>query len=140
MRFTAPHLTHFAGVYLFHQFLQQIKLRSYLSRHLSYEQRNHHYTVSEMILALIYPMILGFEKIEVTSFLRTNGVFQYLTGLPTFPNPTTLRRFLTRGSSELLSPLQEIHNDLRMYFLTQPIPRSSFCIDFDSTAKTLYGH
>ncbi len=39
------------------------------------------------------------------SLLKENGVFQYLTGLPTYPNPTTLRRFLLRmgplGSSQI---------------------------------------
>jgi hypothetical protein len=93
-----------------------------------------------MILALIYPMILGLEKIEVSALLKTNGVFQYLTGLPSFPNPTTLRRFLIRASPELLSAFREKHNDLRKYFLRQPSVRSSFCLDFDSTVKTLYGH
>jgi hypothetical protein len=60
-----------------------------------YPQRNNRYTLSEIILALIYPMILGLEKIEVSALLKTNGVFQYITGLPSFPDPTTLRRFLT---------------------------------------------
>jgi hypothetical protein len=49
-----------------------------------------------MILALLYPMILGLERIETTQLLRQNGVFQYLTGLPRYPDATTLRRFLLR--------------------------------------------
>ncbi len=47
-----------------------------------------------MILALIYPIILGLDRLETASLLRSNGTFQYLTGLPSFPNPQTLRRFL----------------------------------------------
>jgi hypothetical protein len=90
-----------------------------------------------MILALIYPMILGLEKIEVSSLLKTNGVFQYLTGLPSFPDPTTLRRFLIRSPSDLLPFLWKTHNDLRKYFIVQPSLRSSYWLDFDSTANTL---
>lgn len=138
--FAAPSLTHFAGIYLFHRFLQQLKLRTYLSEHILYTARNNRYTLSEMILALIYPMILGLEKIEVSALLKTNGVFQYLTGIPSFPNPTTLRRFLVRSASDLLPFLLEIHNSLRKYFITQPSMPPSYCIDFDSTANTLYGH
>lgn len=138
--FSAPRLTHFAGVYLFHQFLQHLKLRTYLSRYIPYVVRNNRYTLSEMILALIYPMILGLEKIDVSVLLKTNGVFQYLTGLPSFPNPTTLRRFLVRSPSDLLPLLWEFHDDLRKYFIARPSSRSSYWLDFDSTAQTLYGH
>src|SRR3990167_11449893 len=92
-KFTASGLTHFGGIYLFHKFLQQLKIRSCFFRHLSYSQRNNQYSLSEMILALIYPMILGLEKIEVSSLLKTNGVFHFLTGLPTFPDPQTFRIF-----------------------------------------------
>lgn len=138
--FNAPSLTHFAGVYLFHQFLQQIRLRTYISMQARYRQRNNHYTLSEMILALIYPMVLGLEKIEVSALLKTNGVFQYLTGIPSFPDPTTLRRFLVRAPSDLLPSLWKIHHNLRKYFIATPLMLPSYCIDFDSTANTLYGH
>ena len=139
-QFTASGLTHFGGIYLFHQFLQQLRIRSYLALHIPYPQRNNLYSLSEMILALIYPMILGLEKIEVSSLLKTNGTFQYLTGLPSFPDPTTLRRFLIRSPSDLLPLLWKTHNDLRKYFIVQPSLRSSYWLDFDSTANTLYGH
>ena len=81
--FTSSRLTHFGGVYLFHRFLQQLQLRTYLSMSIPYPQRNNRYTLSEIILALIYPMILGLEKIEVSALLKTNGVFQ--RGCAVFP-------------------------------------------------------
>lgn len=138
--FNAPSLTHFAGIYLFHQFLQRIQLGTYISMQARYRQRNNHYTLSEIILALIYPMVLGLEKIEVSALLKTNGVFQYLTGIPGFPDPTTLRRFLVRAPSDLLPALWKIHNNPRKYFIGKPSTLPSCCIDFDSTANTLYGH
>lgn len=139
-KFTAAGLTHFGGVYLFHQFLQQLRIRSYLYLNLTFPQRNNRYTLSELLLALMYPMILGLEKIEVSALLKTNGVFQYLTGLPSFPNPTTLRRFLVRSAPELLSQLAKVHNNLRAYFLCLPYIPSSFWFDCDSTVQTLYGN
>lgn len=139
--FSAPGLTHFGGIYLFRQFLHQIRLRRFLGQRLAaYQQRNNRYTLPEIFLALIYPMILGLERIEVSALLGNNGVFQYLTGLPGFPNPTTLRRFLVRSPSDLLPLLWEVHDDLRKYFIACPSSRSSYWLDFDSTANTIYGH
>jgi hypothetical protein len=54
-------------------------------------QRNNRYSGGEMLLALLYPMILGLERIETTQLLRENGVFQYLTGLPSYPDATPAR-------------------------------------------------
>ena len=83
-------------------------------------------------------MILGLDKIELTALLGTNGVFQYLTGLPHVPNPTTLRRFLITNADILLPKLRAAHNLLRANFLVLPEPHSSYWLDFDSTARTLY--
>lgn len=140
-QFSAAQLTHFGGVYLVHLFLRTIHLRSFLHTHLSFPQRNNHYTLPELLLALIYPMLLGLEKVEVSALLRTNGVFQYITGLPSFPNPSTLRRFLVRAAGGgLLPQLRDTHDRLRTIFLQRPSTPSSFWIDCDSTVRTLYGH
>ncbi len=47
-----------------------------------------------MLLALLYPMILGLERIETIQLLWPNGVFQDLTWLHAYPNSSTVRRFL----------------------------------------------
>lgn len=140
INFTSAWLTHFGGVYLFSRFLQQLHFRWYLSRQLRYPQRNTRYSLTELLVALMYPMILGLEKIEVSAFLQANGVFQYLTGLPSFPNPTTLRRFLVRAAPVLLPQLKHVHNELRAHFLCLPQTPSSFFLDCDSTVRTLYGN
>jgi hypothetical protein len=139
--FTAGSLTHFGGVYLLHLFLQQIQLRSFLVHTIRFSQRNHQYSLSEIVIAHLYPMILGLEKIEVSALLKANGTFQYLTGLPDFPNPTTLRRFLVRGAEGgLLSQIRDAHDTLRRHFLCLPDIPSSFWLNADSTVRTLYGH
>lgn len=138
--FTAAQLSHFGGVYLLHQFFQQLQMRTYISRRLFYPQHNNRYSVTEILFALMYPMILGLEKIEVSALLKTNGVFQYLTGLPSFPHPTTLRRFLVHAAPLLLPQFRAVHNDLRALFLCMPHTQSSFWLDGDSTVQTLYGN
>lgn len=138
--FTAGRLTHFGGVFLLHRFLHRIKLRTYLHERMRIMERNNHFSITERLFALLYPVILGLDKIELTALLGTNGVFQYLTGLPRVPNPTTLRRFLISNADILLPKLRSVHNDLRSRFLVLPEPHSSYWLDFDSTARTLYGN
>jgi hypothetical protein len=132
-------ITRFGGVFLLHQFLQHLRFRSFLHQSFRYGERNNRYSVSERIFALMYPMILGMDSIEVSSLLGHNGVFQFITGLPSFPNPTTLRRFLIDKAEILYPKLHAVHNKLREHFLNIPHTRSSYWIDFDSTQKTLYG-
>jgi hypothetical protein len=79
-----------------------LQLRNFLATHLTYPRRNNHYHLSQMILALLYPIVLGLDRLETSSFLRTNGTFQYLTGLPSFPDPQTLRRFLLQAPPRFL--------------------------------------
>jgi hypothetical protein len=85
--FGAASLTHYGGVYLLHRFLSRIGFKQAVATQVRVAQRNHRYTVGEMLLSLLYPMILGLERIETTQLLRQNGVFQYLTGLPVTPRP-----------------------------------------------------
>lgn len=138
--FSAGQLTHFGGVYLLHQFLQRLQLRTFLSRRLQIIERNNHFSITERLFAVLYPMILGLESIELSALLGTNGVFQYLTGLPHFPNPTTLRRFLIAKAPLLLPRLRSAHNTLRAHFLTLPFSRTSYWLDFDSTVRTIWGN
>jgi len=138
--FTAGQLTHFGGIYLLHRFLQQLRFRTLLSQSIRLTEYHHRYSISERLLALVYPMILGLENVELTRLLGTNGVFQYLTGLPQFPRPNTLRRFLIGNAPTLLPQSRHVHNRLRRHFLTLGFSTSSYWLDFDSTVKTLYGH
>lgn len=135
--FTAGQLTHFGGVYLLHRFLQKLQIRTFLYNQLRFSERNNYFSLTERLLALIYPMILGLNTAELTVLLGTNGVFQYLTGLPRVPQPNTLRRFLIDKADILLPRLRLAHNILRSRFLPT---HSSYWIDFDSTVKTIYGN
>src|SRR5258708_12376535 len=83
-------LTHYGGVYFFHEFLRVLQLRHFLATHLTYLRRNSRYHLSQMILALMYPIVLGLDPLETASFLRSNATFQYPTPFPTFPPPPPL--------------------------------------------------
>ena len=133
-------LTHFGGVYFFHEFLRVMQLRHFLACHLIYPRRNSRYHLSQMIFALMYPIVLGLDRIETASFLRSNGTFQYLTGLPSFPDPQTLRRFLFHAPERFWEQLHRINDRLLQTFIHLPDHRSRLIFDLDSTVVTVFGH
>jgi hypothetical protein len=137
--FTGNSLTHFGGIYLLQSFFKQLKLRKQLRHYLRFNQRNNRYTIAEEILALVYPISLGLGRIETSHLLRHNGVFQYLTGLPTYPNPTTLRRFLLRMAPLALPKLRTFHDRLLLSMILKPEPPTRVIFDLDSTVLILYG-
>jgi hypothetical protein len=137
--FTGKNLTHFGGVYLISLFLRRLQLKHILSQSLRFFQRNNHYTITESILALLYPSMLGIGRIETTHLLKHNGVFQYLVGIPAYPNPTTLRRFLQRISPKGLAKLRLVQSQLSTLMLERPHPEKRIILDMDSTVLVLYG-
>lgn len=139
IKFNSNRLTHFGGIYLFHLFLKQIGWRHLIGRTLNFDQRNSRYTITEQIFSLLYPIILGLNRIEISKMLGRNGVFKMLIGLSDFPDPTTLRRFLVRGSEELLPQLVRLHDRSRKYFIDRIVPEKKLLVDMDSTVCTLYG-
>ena len=110
-------LTHFGGVYFFHEFLRVLHFRNFLATRLTYPRQNHRYQLSQMILALVYPIVLGLDRIETASFLRSNGTFQYLTGLQSFPDPQTLRRFLLHAPPRFWEQLHTVNDRLLQHFV-----------------------
>jgi hypothetical protein len=92
-----------------------------------------------MILALVYPLVLGLDRLETASFLRSNGTFQYLTGLPSFPDPQTLRRFLHRAPDSFREQMNGVNNRLLQTFIHLPEHRSRLIFDLDSSVVTVFG-
>jgi hypothetical protein len=90
-------------------------------------------------LALVYPVVLGLDRIETASLLRSNGTFQYLTGLPGFPDPQTLRRFLRKDPTRLWEQLHRVNDRVLQGFIHLPEQRSRLIFDLDSTVVTVFG-
>jgi hypothetical protein len=105
-----------------------LQFRHFLARHLTYSRRNNRYSLSQMILALIYPIVLGLDRIETASLLRSNGTFQHLTGLQSFPDPQTLRRFLRKDPIRLWEQFRECAGskagDRGIYASLEPKPQA----------------
>src|SRR5664279_4230739 len=132
-------LTHFGGVYFFHEFLRVLQIRRFLTQNLDYPRRNQRYSLSQMMLALVYPLVLGLDRLETASFLRSNGTFQYLTGLQSFPDPQTLRRFLLQAPDSFLRQMHRVNDRLLQSFIHLPDHRSRLILDLDSSVVTVFG-
>lgn len=133
-------LTHYGGVFFFHEFTRVLQLRDFLSRHLTYDRLRYDYSLSQMLLALTYPILLGLDRLETASFLRNNGTFQYLTGLPGYPDPQSLRRFLLQAPPEFREQLHRLNDRLLQRFIHEPEHRSRLILDVDSTVLTVFGY
>src|SRR5499433_3797079 len=137
--FGSQTLTHYGGVYLLHRFLTRIGLKNAIATEIRFIQRNNRYTVGELLLAILYPIILGLERIETTQLLQHNGVFRYLSGLAAYPDPSTLRRFLLRIAPQALTRLRKLHDRLLAKMIAKPHRPSRLIFDLDSTVLVVYG-
>jgi hypothetical protein len=52
-------LTHFGGIHLLHEFARVLHLREFLTQQIRYPRRNQRYSVPQILLALVYPIVLG---------------------------------------------------------------------------------
>lgn len=131
--------THFGGIYFLQEFVALLQLRHRLAQNVKDQRVRTRFSTPQLLLAILYPIVLGLERIEAASFLRSNGIFQYLTGLPQFPNPTTLRRFLYHASPELQQQLARLTDRFTAALLQHPHRRSRLLFDLDSTVLPVYG-
>ena len=140
LAFNHAGLTHYGGAFFLHEFLRVLHFRHFLARQLDWQRRNSDYTLSQMVLALAWPLILGLDRIETASLLRFNGTFQFLTGLPRFPDPQTLRRFLLSAPASFTAQLCRANDRLLQFATHLPTRRSRVTLDLDSTVVTSFGH
>ena len=87
-------LTHYGGVYLLHRFLTRIGLKNAIATEIRFIQRNNRYTVGELLLAILYPIILGLERIETTQLLQTQWCLSVPERTADLPRPQHPQTFL----------------------------------------------
>ena len=138
--FEEPHLTHFAGMALIHAFCLRLGLKRLLQRCLRPAPRSRDYQPAELLLALLYAIVVGLDRINATQILQYNGAFQKIVGLPHFPDATALRRFLRRLRPRHIRQVVRLHDQLRQALFAQPRPRTSLVLDLDSVVLVIYGH
>lgn len=137
--FDERHLTHFAGMFLIQRFCQKMGLRRLLQRHLRPAPRFRDFQPADMILAILYAIIAGMDRVNETQILQYNGAFQKVVGLNRFPDQTAIRRFLKRLKPNHIRQIARLHELLRRMFFDRPHKRTSLVFDIDSTVVVIYG-
>jgi len=137
--FDEPHLTHFGGMLLIQRFCKQLRLRRRLQHVVIPDLRRGSYQSIDLIMALLLVIIAGLRRLNKTDVLQYNGTFLALLGLKTFPDQTTLRRFLKRLTPALIRQIARVHNQLRHDLFGLPCPTNILIFDIDSVVLTLYG-
>lgn len=138
--FEEPQLTHFAGMLLIQCFCQKLGLKRLLQRHIRRPTpRYRDYHPSEMIMAILYAIIAGMDRVNETQILQYNGAFQKIVGLKRFPDQTAIRRFLKRLTPRHIRQIVRVHELLRQILFDQPHRRTSLVFDLDSTVLVIYG-
>lgn len=139
--FVEKHLTHFAGMVIFHAFCGKIEIKRLFQRYVRFSQRNTHYHFSDLILTIIYTLVAGIGRLTNSRILKYNGSFQRLVGIPSFPNPTSLQRFLKRVPTQVIRQIVRVHDLLRQKIFIHSEGRlTSLLWDIDSTVLIVYGH
>ena len=138
--FEEPQLTHFAGMLLIQRFCQKLNLRHLLQQHLRPIPRYRDYHPSELILAILYAIIAGMDRVNETQILQYNGALQKIVGLHRFPDQTTIRKFLKRLTPKHIRQIARLHDLLRQLLFNRPHKRTSIVFDLDSTVLVIYGY
>src|SRR5205807_2669526 len=73
------------------------------------------------------------------STAATERCLQFLTGLRSYPDPSTMRRFLLRVAPQGLSQLPKLHDRLLTRMLARRRTPARLIFDLDSTVLVLYG-
>jgi len=132
-------ITHYGGLFQIHKFCQKLKLKQLLQNYVRFRQQHIKYHTSELILFILYYIIAGILRIDNTRPLQFNGVFKRLLGVKTFPNPTTIRRFLHKLSPKVIRQIVKVHNLLQQKLFFIHSTQTSAIFDIDPTVITAYG-
>jgi hypothetical protein len=132
-------LTHYGGMFFFQEFLRVLQFRRCLAQQVVDFRPHHDYSLSQMILAVMYPIVLGLDRLENASLLRSDVTFHYLAGLPSYPDPQSLRRFLLHAPANFRQQLHRFNDHLLQDFIHRPEHRSRLILDLDSTVVTVFG-
>jgi hypothetical protein len=69
-------------------------------------------SLPKLMSALVYLIILGLDRLQTASLLHSHGTFLYLTGLPNYSSPQSLRRFLLQAALDFREQLHPVNDYL----------------------------
>jgi hypothetical protein len=140
VEFSGKNMTPFGGMAAFIEFTKRIKLEELLSKTVEMERRKCTYSVGNMILAMVYSLVLGLERIADSILLRTDNVFLRMLGWKTFPWQSTINRFLRSFSASIAKKIGAVNVTLLEQVRNGWEGYDEITLDIDSHVRTVYGH
>jgi hypothetical protein len=89
--------------------LQKLDVRTLFQKKIELKQRKSRYQHSDVMLAIIFAIIAGINRLSKTTILKGNGAFQKIVGLKSFPYASSLRRFLKRCDHTTIAGITKVH-------------------------------
>ena len=138
--FTGRNLTRFGGAGLIRKFLKRQRVAEKIEKRVSVEGRREcKYSVSSMLMSLLYGMFLGYPRPGQMEILSTDKVFQKVAGLGSFPVQSTISRFLSSLKVSVSQQIAFFNGEFLMQFRDGFRKWTHLTLDLDSHVVPAYG-
>lgn len=138
--FTGKNLTRFGGSGLIRRFFKRHRIAGEIEQGIRVEGRREcKYSVSAMLVSLLYGMFLGYPRPGQMEVLSKDEVFQKVTGLISFPVQSTISRFLSGLKVAVALQLASLNFDLLLRFRDGFRRFARLTLDLDSHVLSVYG-
>lgn len=140
VEFTGKNLTPFGGFKVFIEFVKKLKVKEILKEEVSLNRRENKYSLTQMLLSIIYALVLELFRLSDMILLRLDSTFCRLVNFTEFPSLSTISRFLNTFTFHLAQKVQEASVRLLKSFREDFRKISSITLDCDSHTRTVYGN
>jgi hypothetical protein len=138
--FTGKNLTRFGGAGLIRRFLKRHRVLQEIEERVTVEGRREcKYSVSSMLVSLLYGMFLGYPRPGQMEILSTDKVFQKVAGLGSFPAQSTISRFLSGLKVCVSQQIASLNGEFLMKFRDGFRKWTRLTLDLDSHVVPAYG-
>lgn len=139
--FDGGNLTNQAGLLLFKELFEKLKLKELISKHLVTDDKRRYcrYSDADFVIQLLFQILAGYKADYACQELKTDAYFPKLLETGKVASQPTLSRFLSRTTEATVESLRRMNFELVQLFL-QFQNQSHLIVDVDSTHFTTYGH
>ncbi len=138
--FTGKNLTRFGGAGLIRRFLKRQGVAEKIEKRVPVEGRREcKYSVSSMLMSLLYGMFLGYPRPGQMEILSTDKVFKKVAGLGSFPVQSTISRFLSSLKVCVSQQIASLNGEFLMKFRDGFRKWTRLTLDLDSHVVPAYG-
>lgn len=139
--FTGKSLTRFGGSGLIRKFFRRHHLKQKIEQKIRIEGRRQcKYSISSMLISLLYGMFLGHSRPSQMGVLGADRVFQKISGLVSFPVQSTISRFLASLKVAVSQQIASLNLDFLMKYRDGFRKFLSLTLDMDSHVIPVHGH